>query len=253
MKERTITPIYPRYLWFLTTSFAMVITLANWFDPRLINIFGLVTDAGTLVFPLTFLLSDLITEVYGYKQARRTIWCGFLFNALFLVYGQLVTHLPSPDFYVTQNQSFDNILAMNTRIIVASFCSYLLSEPLNSLVMAKLKLKFNGRKMGMRFLASTFMASGVDSWIFGFVAFYGVMSNVNLIELILTMWLIKVVVEALGLPLSVRLARRLKAAEAIDIYDENTKFGIFSLNSDYGPAENKFQTATYRDGYKSLS
>ncbi len=231
----------PRYLWFLTTCFSMVITLANWFDPRLVSVFGLVTDAGTLIFPLTFLLSDLITEVYGYKQARRAIWCGFLFNALFLVYGQLVIHLPSPSF-PTQNELFDNMLAINTRIIIASFISYFLSEPLNSLLMAKLKIRLNGRKMGVRFLASTFVASGIDSFIFSFIAFSGTMSSANLIELILTMWLIKVAIEALGLPFSIRLAQTLKRAEQIDIYDQNTKFNIFSLNGDYQPTENKFQT-----------
>ena len=82
-------------LWFLTLTYTMIIVLANWFDARLIHLIGLDTDAGTLVFPLTFLLSDLVTEVYGYKFARRAIWCGFLFNAVFLIYSQIVIHLPS--------------------------------------------------------------------------------------------------------------------------------------------------------------
>src|SRR5260221_13755082 len=115
--------IQSNYLWFLTLSYSMVMALANWFDPRLITLFGLTTDAGTLIFPLTFLLSDLITEVYGYKQARRAIWCGFLFNAIFILYGQLVIHMPSPD-YPTHNDSFDTLLAMNVRIIIASRISY---------------------------------------------------------------------------------------------------------------------------------
>src|SRR3990167_4672910 len=121
----------PKFLWFLTLTYSMVIVLANWFDPRLIKIFGLTTDAGTLIFPLTFLLSDLITEVYGYKNARRAIWCGFLFNALFILYGQLVIHMPSPDYH-TNNAMFDTLLATNVRIIIASCLSYLISEPLNS-------------------------------------------------------------------------------------------------------------------------
>jgi uncharacterized integral membrane protein (TIGR00697 family) len=218
----------------------MVIVLANWFDARLIHIFGLDTDAGTLVFPLTFLLSDLITEVYGYKQARRAIWCGFLFNAVFIIYGQIVIHLPSPD-YATQNHLFDTLLATNMRIIFASAISYFVSEPLNALIMAKLKLRMRGKNMGLRFVLSTVIASGFDSFIFGSLAFYGTMTNTNLTALILTMWFIKVLVEIIGLPFSIRLTNKLKKIEQLDIYDKETKFTIFSLNANYTLRDNQFK------------
>src|SRR5688572_13040806 len=103
MKINSTLP-QPKYLWFLVLSYTMVLVLANWFDARLIQIFSFNTDGGTLIFPLTFLLSDLITEVYGYQQARRAIWCGFLFNIFFILYGLAITHLPSPDFALTRNQ-----------------------------------------------------------------------------------------------------------------------------------------------------
>src|SRR5580698_9806122 len=137
----------PRYLWFLTLSYCMIIVLVNLFDGRLVHLFSLDTDAGTLIFPLTFLLSDLITEVYGYQQARRAIWCGFLFNLIFILYGQIVIHLPSPDYAIINNNKFDEIMAMNIRIIIASMLSYLCSEPLNSFIMAKLKIYFSGHKL----------------------------------------------------------------------------------------------------------
>lgn len=229
----------PNYLWFLTLTYSMVIVLANWFDPRLISFFGLDTDAGTLIFPFTFLLSDLITEVYGYKFARQAIWCGFLFNALFVIYGQIVVHMPSPS-YQTNNDMFDALLTMNARIIVASGISYLISEPMNSLVMAKLKIKMHGRYLGIRFVMSTVFASCIDSFMFGTIAFYGVMSNENLLNLILTMWLIKVAIECLGLPISVRLAKRLKRAERMDIYDKQTQFTIFSLDTAYPENANEY-------------
>src|SRR5687768_10986229 len=91
-----------RFLCFITLSYTMVLVLSNWFDARLVRIWHLDTDAGTLIFPLTFLLSDLITEVYGYKYARRAIWVGFLFNVIFFAYGQLIINLPSPA-YATNN------------------------------------------------------------------------------------------------------------------------------------------------------
>lgn len=96
----------PKVLWFLILSYSMVLVFANWFEARLILIGDLVTGGGTLIFPLTFLLADVLTEVYGYKQTRRAIWVGFLFNILFVSYGYLVTLLPGPDFY--QNNTYFN-------------------------------------------------------------------------------------------------------------------------------------------------
>ncbi|WP_419418588.1 queuosine precursor transporter [Legionella sp. D16C41] len=228
------------FLWFLTLTYTMIIVLANWFDPRLIKLFSLTTDAGTLVFPLTFLLSNLITEVYGYKHARRAIWCGFLFNVIFIIYGQIIIHLPGPD-YPTNNAIFDTLLATNIRIIIASSLSYLSSEPLNSIVMAKLKIKMHGKLLSVRFLVSTLVAAGLDSFIFSFFAFYGVMSFAHLIDLILSMWFIKVSIEIIGLPLSIKLANRLKQIEKLDIYDTNTNFSLFSLDANYVNQDNKFK------------
>lgn len=225
------------YLWFITLSYCMVIILANWFDPRLVRIMGLTTDAGTLVFPLTFLLSDLITEVYGYKYARRAIWCGFLFNGFYLAYSQLVIHLPSPSF-ATNNAMFDEVLAINSRIILASAFSYLCAEPLNSLVLSKLKISMHGRNMPIRFVASTVLAACVDSLIFTVIAFYGTMPDADLVLLMVTMWFIKVVIELLGLPISIYLALKLKRIEQIDMYDTHTAYNIFSLNTDYQRRDN---------------
>jgi len=217
----------------------MVIVFANWFDPRLITIFGFTTDAGTLIFPFTFLLSDILTEVYGYKHARRAIWCGFLFNILFIAYGQLVIHMPSPN-YTTQNEIFDSLLSTNIRIIIASSLSYFSSEPLNSFLMAKLKIRMQGHYLGLRFLASTIVAAGIDSFIFGYLAFFNAMNQKNLLSLIITMWFIKIVIEFLGLPISVRLAKKLKKSERLDIYDDNTNFNIFNLSASYLLKDNHY-------------
>lgn len=234
-----MNPHQSKWLWFLTLSYVMINVMTNWFDARLISLYGIITDAGTLIFPLTFLLSDLITEVYGYKFARRAIWCGFLFNILFLLYGQLIIHLPDPPFN-NNNSYFAIILATNSRIIVASLISYILSEPLNSYLMAKLKLRTQGKYLAGRFISSTFFASLVDSIVFSTIAFYNVMPLSELYRLIFTMWLIKVVIEILGLPLSIYLTKQLKNSEKIDIYDSNTQFNLFSLNTQYQKENNHF-------------
>lgn len=218
----------------------MVMVLANWFDVRLIRIFSLDTDAGTLIFPLSFLLSDMMTEVYGYQQARRAIWCGFLFNIIFIIYAQIVIHLPSPDYAIINNAKFDDILAMNSRIIIASTLSYLCAEPLNAFIMAMLKIRFSGHRLAMRFIASTFIASGVDSMIFGTIAFAGLMSNHQLLLLITTMWFMKVFIEVVGLPISLYLTRKLKQIEHLDIYDKKTDFSLFSLDVTYTKNDNRY-------------
>jgi uncharacterized integral membrane protein (TIGR00697 family) len=240
--ESTLSRAQPNYLWFLTLTYAMVIIFANWFDSRLINIFWLNTYAGTLIFPFTFLLSDLITEVYGFKYARRAIWCGFLFNMLFIIYGQIVIHMPSPN-YPTNNAMFDMLLKKNMRIILASGIGYLISEPLNSIIMAKLKIKMNGHYLGIRFVLSTIVAAGTDSLFFGLIAFYGMMSDVRLFLLIISMWIIKVFIEILALPISIRLTKNLKKIEQLDIYDKRTNFTIFSVDTHYTEKDNEFLKA----------
>lgn len=239
--NKLIISQHPKILWFLLTTYVSVILLANWFDIRLIKVFGLETDAGTLIFPLTFLCSDLITEVYGYKFARRAIWSGFLFNFIFIAYGQLVIHLPSPDYALNTNNNFDSLLGFNIRIILASTFSYFCAEPLNSYLMAKLKLKTKGKYISFRFVASTFTASFFDSFIFGSLAFGGIMPNHDLIYFNATMWLIKVMIEIIGLPISIHLAKSLKKHEGLDMYDTGTRFNIFSLDTSYNNSNNHFR------------
>jgi uncharacterized integral membrane protein (TIGR00697 family) len=229
----------PKYLFILMLAYCVCILLANWFDPRLVSLFGLITDAGTLIFPIGYLLSDLITEVYGYKKARQAIWLGFVFNVVFLIYGQLVIHLPSPNF-PNHNAEFDELLQMDLRVIIGSFCSYLIAEPINSWIIAKLKMKMHGRHMAIRFIASTMIASLFDSSIFSAIAFSGIMPNKDLINLILTMWLIKIVIEVIGLPVSITLAKKLKQIEQLDIYDINTTFNLLSFDTQYEASANHY-------------
>jgi len=182
----------------------------------------------------------LITEVYGYKHARQAIWIGFFFNAFFILYGQIVIHLPNPP-YPSHNDVFTTLFTLDARIMLASSISYLFSEPLNSYVLAKLKIKTQGRFMPARFVGSTIVSSGADSFIFGALAFYGSMSGGNLLVLILTMWGIKVVMEICGLPLSLKFAKKLKKAEKMDIYDIDTRFGLFSLEYKYTLKQNMYK------------
>lgn len=218
-------------LWFLISLYSMIIVLSNWFDLRLIQVFGIVANSGTPIFAITFFLANLITEVYGYKYARLAIWWGFFFNIFVFLYGQCVILLPCPEHYHTE--MFDTLLAANNRAILAGFIGYLSSEPLNSWVMAKLKIELNGQFMGSRFLLSTLIACVVDSVVFGFIAFYGILDKQIFISLIFGMSVVKAVIDFLMLPLFLYLSKKLKQQEHLDIYDKGTKFNLFRLETYY--------------------
>lgn len=217
----------------------MVYIVSNWYDIRLIKLFGLSTGGGILIFPFTFLLSDLITEVYGYKYARRAIWCGFLFNGIFSLYGIIISYFTYPPYDI-KTEFFDHLMIFDSRIILASAITYLLFESVNSFILAKLKILMQGKYMGIRFLISTILASGLDTFIFCLIGFYGAIKNEHLFNFIFFSFIIKISVEILGLPFSIRFTKKLKQIENLDIYDKNTNFSIFSLDTSYAEKDNKF-------------
>lgn len=222
----------PQHLWVLMLSFTMIISISNWYDARLISLFGFVISPGTLSYPLSFLVADSITEVYGYKKARLAIWTALLFNLLFLLFGQLIIHLPSPSF-ATENNAFDKLLAMNAWIIGGSFVSFIIAEPFNSYLIAKLKIALKGQYLGIRFISSTIFAAFLDSFIFIIIAFHTTVAASDLLHMIFTIWIIKVIIEIMLLPFSIRITNYLKRIEKLDIYDHETNFSIFSLDSHY--------------------
>lgn len=195
---------------------------------------------GALSFPLSFLLSDVITEVYGYKNARQAIWAALFFNSLFLIFGQIVTHLPAPSFAIENNAAFDKLLTANLWIICGSFISYLVAEPLNSYVIAKLKILLNGKYIGIRFISSTILAAFIDSILFVSIAFHNLADSKNLINMIFSVWLLKSIIEIIGLPLSIRLTKWLKSNENLDIYDHKTNFNLFKFDINYETDDNHY-------------
>lgn len=224
--------IWPKYLWLLMLVYAQALVVANWFDARLIAIGPFMTDAGTIIFPVTFIVGDIITEVYGYQYARQAIWIGFFTNLLVLCYGLLIIHLPSPA-QAPFNHLFTILLTQNTRICLASAVSYLCAEPANAYLIAKLKIRFKGKAMWARFLFSTVIGASIDTSIFSLLAFLHVIPMHEILQMIATVWLAKVVIEIAGLPLSTTLAHKLKRVEQIDQYDTKTNFSIWRWKITY--------------------
>ena len=227
-----------KYLSMIMVLYGVIILAANWYDPRFIKIFWFEVDSGTLVFPLTNIMLDIVTEVYGYKNARLAIWCGFLFNLIILLMGQIVAHWHGPD--LINFQAYQHFLLFDMRIIIASFVSYFATEGISAYVLAKLKILLSGRLMALRFITSTMVGYLIDVVVFCVIAFVGLMSFKALLYIMLTSWLMMAGIELILLPLSVVIAKKLKQSEGIDIFDQNTRFSLLSLDHEYTKAQNKF-------------
>jgi len=211
--------------WFLLISVLFVTCLitANIIAVKLIDLFGLVLPAAVIIFPLSYIIGDVLTEVYGYAAARRVIWLGFLCNLVVVIVIWIVGLLFSVFFWQGQN-AYAAILGYTPRLLGASFIAYLIGEFANSFVLAKMKVATNGRWLWTRTIGSTIVGEGLDSLVFISIAFAGVIPLEGLANAIVAQWGVKVAYEILATPLTYWVVVRLKRAERIDVYDRDTNF-----------------------------
>ena len=176
--------------------------------------------AAVVVFPVSYIFGDILTEVYGYSAARRVIWSAFLANALAVGAIVAAQHVPSAPFWKDQ-AAYDAILGQTWRILAASFTAFLAGEFANSMVLARMKVATDGRFLWSRTTGSTIVGEGLDSLIFITIAFAG-RQGIDLWPLIWKQWLFKVGFEVLATPLTYAVVIALKRAEGIDVYDRTT-------------------------------
>jgi uncharacterized integral membrane protein (TIGR00697 family) len=211
--------------WFVmvVAIFVTCLITANITAVKLIDLFGFILPAGVLIFPLSYIAGDVLTEVYGYRQARKVIWLGFFCNfitVLAIWFGQI---LPAASFWDGQ-PAYARILGYTPRLLVASFLAYLVGEFTNSFVLAKLKITTKGRWLWMRTIGSTLVGQGLDSVIFITLAFVGTIPLAGLLAAIVTQWLVKSIYEAVVTPLTYLVVNFLKRKENVDVFDDNTRF-----------------------------
>lgn len=192
------------------------------------NVF--VFGAGVLFFPISYVFGDVLTEVYGYSRTRRVIWAGFGAMLFASIMATIVVAMPPAAGWGDQ-AALATIFAQTPRIALASIIAYLIGEFVNSYVLARMKVADDGKRMGWRFVASTVCGQGVDSAIFYPLAFYGIWKTETLVAVILAQWGLKVMVEIVFLPITIRIVKALKKAESEDYYDRNTNFTPFSLKA----------------------
>ena len=177
--------------------------------------------AAVIVFPISYIFGDVLTEVYGYARARQVIWMGFFWNLFAVVFIYLAGVLPAAPFWEGQN-AFQTIFGFAPRVLGASFVAYLFGEFLNSFVLAKMKVATEGKHLWARTIASTLVGQLADSAIFLTLA--GIFTLDALPQAIVTQWLFKSAYEALATPLTYAVVNAVKRAEGIDVYDRETNF-----------------------------
>ena len=211
--------------WFLLSVgvFITLLVTANIMAVKLVDVFGLILPAAVIIFPISYIFGDILTEVYGYRQARRVIWLGFFCNLLAVIAIWLGQILPPASFWDGQ-AAYERILGYTPRLLVASFLAYLVGEFANSFILAKMKIGTQGRWLWTRTIGSTLVGEGLDSLVFISLAFFGEMPLDALGIAIVTQWLFKTAYETLATPLTYAIVAFLKRKEGLDVYDYDTNF-----------------------------
>ena len=213
----------PRVTTLFLVMAALFVTLlisSNIVAVKIIEVWGRIMPAAIVLFPATYVLGDIFTEVYGFRFARRVIWLGFLCNTVAVMGFWVAGMLPSAPFWEGQD-AYDAILGYTPRLLAASFAGYLVGEFSNSIVLSRLKVATQGRWLWSRTIGSTIVGQGADSVVFITVAFVGTAAGGNLTELILTQWVVKVLYETVATPVTYAVVGYVKSREGLDVYDRS--------------------------------
>ncbi len=220
----------------MTISYRLVIIIAvfitclitaNIIAVKVISLGPALLPAAIFVFPLSYIFGDVLTEVYGYRVARRVIWLGFACNLVFVFFAWIGQLLPSAAFWEGQT-AYESILGYTPRLLAASLCGYLAGEFANSFVLARMKILTKGRWLWSRTIGSTIIGQGLDTAIFITLAFAGTGAAVPV--MIGWHWVSKVVIEAVCTPGTYAIVNWLKQKEAIDTFDYQTRYNPFAIS-----------------------
>lgn len=213
----------------ITAIFTATLLITNTVDAKIFTFLGMNLPVGIILFPLAYLVGDVLTEVYGYAETRKVIWSAFACIVLMVVSYKVACMLPPTSFMVDKEPAFDAVLGAVPRIACASIAAYLCGEFTNSYVLAKLKVRMQGKAMSVRFIASTVFGQFVDTAVFIAIAFAGVMPIAALISIFFSAWAFKVVWEIIALPITLPFVRWVKRVEGVDHYDTHTNFNPFKV------------------------
>ena len=211
----------------IMAAFVVVLVLSNIIGAsKLATVAGVTFGAGILFFPISYVLGDVLTEVYGYARARRCIWVGFAALAFMALMAFVVVKMPPAQGWGEQ-AAYEAVFSDLWRLALASITAFWLGEFVNSFVLARMKLLTQGRMLWTRTIGSTVFGQAVDSLIFYPLAFYGIWSNKQIMTVMVTNWAMKVAWEAILTPVTYAVVGALKRHEGVDLFDEGTDFTPF--------------------------
>lgn len=216
------------YLPTITGLFVATLLVSNILNSKVLRVGPVPMTGGLLLFPLTYLFSDVLTEVYGYAESRKVIWTGFASLLLFIVMIEICGALPADPSWPHQD-AYQVILGRVPRIVAASMIAYSVGDFSNSYVLAKCKVRTQGRRMPLRFILSTLLGELFDTGVFVLVAFAGVISFREMSAVALSGCVLKVLWEMIALPLTIPIVNTLKQRERVDYFDTHTDFSPFRL------------------------
>ena len=220
-----------RYFDYVMAAFVAILLLSNLIGAsKLASVQGFTFGAGILFFPVSYVLGDVLTEVYGYANARRCVWAGFAALLFMAFMSWVVVKLPPAAGWDGQ-AAYDSVFGNTWRIVAASVLAFWAGEFVNSFVLAKMKLVTGGKHLWSRTIGSTVFGQAVDSLIFYPVAFLGTWSNAQVLTVMVTNWALKVLWEALLTPVTYAVVGWLKRREGVEVFDTGTDFSPFAKSS----------------------
>jgi len=220
----------PSYLFVIIAClFVTSLLLSNIIAGKLITIGGVILPGAVILFPLAYIIGDILTEVYGYNRARMVIWTGFACNILMVGVFYLVMAIPSPGFFEAE-AAFATVLGMTPRIVLASLVAYLVGEFSNAAILSRMKILTRGKWLWTRTIGSTLIGEGLDTVIFITICFIGTVPNAVLMQMVLYQYLFKVAFEFLATPLTYAVVGWLKRKEGVDTYDHGVSYNPFQLD-----------------------
>jgi uncharacterized integral membrane protein (TIGR00697 family) len=221
----------PKYYDIFTGLFVAVLLISEITSTKIVSLGFIQTAGAAVLFPISYIFSDILTEVYGYARARRVMWIGFASLALMALVLLVVEYLPAAPSWHGQ-AAYEAILGFVPRITLASVLAYWAGGFANDFVLAKMKLLTKGKYLWTRTVGSTVVGQAVDTFLFIGIAFYGVLPNAVIVQIILSFYLFKCAYEVLATPLTYLVVNKLKKSEGLDVFDYHTNFSPFRFKVD---------------------
>ncbi|MBN8828712.1 MAG: queuosine precursor transporter [Sphingobacteriia bacterium] len=220
-------PQISSYLLIFSSLYIVFMVIANLTGSKITNFLGYYIPAALYFFPFTYILDDILTEIYGFRISRSIIWAGFGINLLITIGCLLATSLPASQLWEGQH-SFEHVFGHTPRIFIASIISYFFGEFINSLILSKLKILTLGKHFWLRAISSTIIAVIIDSIFFCTISFYGVLPVNLLISMIILQCIFKISYEIIMLPITTRIVEYIKSKENSDVFDFNISYNPFT-------------------------